>query len=222
MIIYKLTSPSGKIYIGQTIKTLKYRFRHHCYSAFNKNSHNNSTPLSMAIRKYGKKKWSKEIIDRATTIDELNKKETYWITHFNTIDRMIGYNCNTGGDSYIPNEDTRKKISIGNRGKKTSIEAKLKMRNAKLGTTLSIEHRKKIGISLSGRKKTIEHAMKVGRAIKKPIQQLTINGVFIRKWDSATDASRELGFNAGHIRDVCRGVYGRKTVGGYKWAYDKR
>src|SRR5210317_405716 len=46
-IIYKITSPSGKIYIGQTIHTLEERIKGH-----NKKS-TNCTLLKRAIDKYG-------------------------------------------------------------------------------------------------------------------------------------------------------------------------
>jgi len=45
--VYKITSPSGKVYIGQTVKTLHERIKGH------KKSSTNCTLLKRAIDKYG-------------------------------------------------------------------------------------------------------------------------------------------------------------------------
>ena len=51
-VIYKYTSPSGKIYIGQTINP-KERYRKHISEAYNAKHSGYNTLLSKAIRKYG-------------------------------------------------------------------------------------------------------------------------------------------------------------------------
>lgn len=48
------------------------------------------------------------------------------------------------------------------------------------------------------------------------IVQLTLDGEFIREWDSITNAETEL--NIYNISDVCRGK-GKKSSGGFLWAY---
>lgn len=47
------------------------------------------------------------------------------------------------------------------------------------------------------------------------IVQLDLNYNFIKKWDCAANASRELGIFRGEIRRCCNGI--RKTAGGYIW-----
>ena len=49
------------------------------------------------------------------------------------------------------------------------------------------------------------------------IVQLTLNGKFIKKWDSAADIERELGIYNSNIIKCCRGRY--KSAGGFKWMY---
>lgn len=51
----------------------------------------------------------------------------------------------------------------------------------------------------------------------KPVIQLSQKGEFIREWDCAKDAYRELGFNYKHISSVCLG--NRKTANGFKWKF---
>ena len=52
MYIYRITNKiNNKIYIGQTIKTIKIRWLRHCTDALNYRS---NTKFAKAIRKYGK------------------------------------------------------------------------------------------------------------------------------------------------------------------------
>lgn len=51
----------------------------------------------------------------------------------------------------------------------------------------------------------------------KPILQFVLDGKLVRKWDSATQVERELGFNQRNISSCCRGK--RKTAAGFKWGY---
>lgn len=71
--------------------------------------------MSNAIRKYGIDNFDKEIIDTANNIEELNKKEEFYIKQFDSTNREIGYNIKYGGDNYIIPIDTRNKI--GNKTK---------------------------------------------------------------------------------------------------------
>lgn len=75
MIIYKITNKiNNKVYIGQTSGSLYDRFIRHCQDA---ESNRLDTHFARAIRKYGKENFLPEIIDTATTEQELNEKEYY-------------------------------------------------------------------------------------------------------------------------------------------------
>lgn len=52
---------------------------------------------------------------------------------------------------------------------------------------------------------------------QKPILQFSKNGEFIRKWNSATQVEKELGFNQSSITKCCKGK--NKSVCGYIWGY---
>ena len=55
----------------------------------------------------------------------------------------------------------------------------------------------------------------MAKSHKKQVKQLTLDGELIKIWDSAAEASKELG-----ISGVYRGANGtRKTVGGFRWEY---
>lgn len=98
--IYKITNKcNSKIYIGQT-KNIKKRFTRHINDSINNIL---DTHLSRAIRKYGKENFSIEQIDTASTQDELNKKENYYINKYNCL--IEGYNetdsiYRCGGNTY--------------------------------------------------------------------------------------------------------------------------
>lgn len=53
--------------------------------------------------------------------------------------------------------------------------------------------------------------------LKKPVNQLTLDGGFIRRWESMTEAGNALGISRTHISSVCRGR--RKNAGGFRWEY---
>lgn len=89
-IIYKITCLiNGKVYIGQTITTLEERWRGHQYKEGCRHLHN-------AIIKYGKDNFKVEEIERVP-IDDLDKREIYWIAYYNSTDRTVGYNILKGG-----------------------------------------------------------------------------------------------------------------------------
>jgi uncharacterized protein YxeA len=51
----------------------------------------------------------------------------------------------------------------------------------------------------------------------KKILQYSMNGDFIKEWDSAKQVCNELGYNRTHLCNCCKGNY--KSTNGYKWIY---
>jgi hypothetical protein len=88
MIIYKTTNLiNDKIYIGQSVDD-------------NPSYLGSGTLLLIDIKAQGKENFKKEIIDTASTIEELNEKEKYWIEYYNSVNPKIGYNLSKGGTGY--------------------------------------------------------------------------------------------------------------------------
>ena len=54
-------------------------------------------------------------------------------------------------------------------------------------------------------------------AIKRPVEQYTLEGTFVRAWDSIVDAGRETNTNPSTISHVCKRLL--NTAGGYLWRY---
>ena len=57
-------------------------------------------------------------------------------------------------------------------------------------------------------------------ATSKSIVQISLEGEFIKQWDSMADAERKLNINKSHICDVCNNRWGRKSAGGFMWLYE--
>ena len=72
------------------------------------------TYFRRAVKKYGKKQFSREILQHYETQEELNVAERYWIKNLNT-KVPHGYNLTDGGvGSLNPSEETRRKMSEHN------------------------------------------------------------------------------------------------------------
>lgn len=89
--IYKITNLiNGKVYIGQTIQTLKQRWwRHCCNSGVCPYLHN-------AILKYGKENFTIELITEVNK-DLLDLTEKYYISLYKSNNKHFGYNLTEGG-----------------------------------------------------------------------------------------------------------------------------
>lgn len=116
-IIYKYTSPSEKVYIGQTYNEKARRKRFNCLS-----SSYGSIKIDNARRKYGPKSFEYEVLfvieteDKELLMKELNDKEKYFIKEFDSINS--GYNILEGGtaayQNHIINDENRIKRSLSN------------------------------------------------------------------------------------------------------------
>jgi hypothetical protein len=105
VIIYKITSPSKKIYIGQVQenKGLNARWRQHVNSAKN-NPKKGSSCLNSAILKYGEQSFIKEVL----CVIDYNIKdvtEQFCISYFKS---MVpnGYNLQSGGTHTTHSNET--------------------------------------------------------------------------------------------------------------------
>lgn len=167
-IIYKYTSPSSKVYIGQTLHK-KTRINEHKYKA----SKGSKSPFHRAIVKYGLKSFTREILETIVgdpnyVKNKLNELEEYYIEKLNT--RVPnGYNVTVGGDSkagYIVSEETKKLISQANKGHITTEETKEKIRQANLGQKRSKETRERISVAALGREVSEETRLKLSKIHK--------------------------------------------------------
>lgn len=206
MIIYKITNKAnGKVYIGQTCRTLEERMSEH--------RRHHKTAIDKAMQKYGYDGFLIETIDTAQSIEELNEKEIKWIAHYNCI-VPNGYNQCIGGENtmgYHHKEESKRKMAKaksvvfageGNPffGRKHSEESKLKMSIQRKGLAHLTENQVK-------RLRESHHTVKV--------INLDTGEVF----NSVKAAANAYNLKDTHITRVCKGK--RKTTGGFRWAYYK-
>lgn len=110
--IYKITSPTNKIYIGQSIN-IERRFKEYqifqCFVSIGNKLYN-------SLKKHGANNHKFEIIEECL-VEQLNEKEIYWGKKFNVLDKN-GLNLRLGNANGICSEETKQKIGEGNKGKK--------------------------------------------------------------------------------------------------------
>jgi group I intron endonuclease len=140
-----------KQYVGETTQTLSRRWYYHKQSAID----GANFLLHQAIRDYGSEAFTVEQIDLAYCLDELNKKETYWIKELKTI-APFGYNMTYGGDGNAVSEETRRRQSLAHLGHKASWETRDKMSASRLGHPVSEETRRKQSESNRGKQRSAE------------------------------------------------------------------
>ena len=166
-VIYLLTSPSGKQYVGQTWN-YKYRMNQYRCGCGHGEIHD-------AIVEYGWNNFTAEILERdIETQEALDAAEDAFIVSLDTMSPH-GYNLRRGGargklhiktkielsvkqrgdkNSFFGKKHSSEtKITIGkksraaNLGKPKSAEARAKMRASHLGKSPSTEHRKNLSVA---------------------------------------------------------------------------
>ena len=84
---------NNKVYIGQTIHSVKLRFSKHLTSARKSGDY----VIGKAIRKYGEENFYVETLEECLR-EELNEREIYYISLYNSTNPKFGYNMSKGGN----------------------------------------------------------------------------------------------------------------------------
>ena len=262
----------GYIYlITDTTNGKQYTGKHHYHIEGQLDpSYHGSGVIIKNIYKKRPETLKEEYIKTCYSEEEMCSDEQYYIEVFDTL-WPNGYNLTEGGDGGIKCEEVRKKISEtlkskilgdkhpmfgkhhseeskrkiseGNKGKTMSEEARKKISEGNKGKTMSEEERKKISESNSGEKHHMfgkhhseESKRKISESLigeknpmygkyhseelkqkrSKKVLQFTLDGKFVREWPSIKECSRN-GFSQGNISDCCQGK--RKSHKGFKWCY---
>jgi len=150
-IIYKWTNKiNNKSYIGQTCNEESRKFDH-LYPRVKSHFHS-------AILKYGADNFNYTVLEYNIPEYDLSDREIYWINFYDSYNN--GYNMTMGGEgtrgfSNPCKEETKRKISIANKGKIAWNKGlKLKLEQIMVYTTgghLSNETKEKISNKLKGR-----------------------------------------------------------------------
>lgn len=104
---------NGKQYVGQTEKTIEWRWREHLYEAKRFKKKKWCSAFHAAIRKYGPDAFKHAILDTVSTQKDANTVERARIRERSTL-VPGGYNLQSGGGAGRSNHpDTRTKLSVG-------------------------------------------------------------------------------------------------------------
>lgn len=224
-IVYKHTSPSGKVYIGITSVDVRKRWK-------NGKGYELCTAFNRAIIKYGWENIKHEILLCGLSKEEAMAKEQEIIKEYNSTDPDCGYNLTSGGEHYEPNDEWRERLSkslkkyyqehpearekIGedNRNRKASEEQKKKTSDAlRRYFAEHPEEREKRGRSFRGKKRGDEFSRKLGERKSKAV--ICVNTG--KRYKSLKEASEDLNIIRSGITNVLRGR--AKTCKGYKFVY---
>jgi len=228
--IYKITNlQNKKVYIGSSADVTSRRATH--FRDLKNNKHVNKH-LQRAYNKYGKDNFEWEILEHIKDLDDLLKREQYYIDEYSACNRDKGYNILTIAGSTLGRKlsaEAKLKMSISKKGRVLSDETKKKLSTAHKGNTHTEETKNKMSMLRKGKKfgpmseetkkKISGHAncrLQLGK--KRPdISKIILNISTGEVFNSIKDASVKYNIFLGSICKVCKGR--QKTAGGYKWAY---
>lgn len=243
--IYSITSPSGKVYVGQSWDIKK---RH----TFYKSTLAKDQPyLNNSFTKYGFDSHEIKILHelpKDVKQDVLDKYEQLYMDSYRGCGIVL-LNCKEAGNNGKAHPETIRKRVEKNTGQKRSLATKLQMSESAKKVVKTSEWMKKICVSrkangfvpwVVGKKMSDETNKKnsvarkkwcdenpdevkkkvslMNDAISKPVIQLSKSGEFIKNWKSAREAERGLGIFSTSIAASIRGVR-CKHAGGFKWKY---
>lgn len=275
--IYKITNQvNGKVYIGQTSRTVEIRWQEHLrYAKKDKPQH--CKKLYNAFKKYGEDSFSIETIEQCKD-KKLSEREQYWIAYYDSCHH--GYNSTLGGDGtkYFNTKDLLKlwkdglqrdeiaerlnicKETVSKRLNANNITKKdIVFRKRKAPLTRTMIHKyslngeylqsfiladiqlelfgKNVPRFLAGKiingfqwrylkynkiPSVLKNSQTCQREIHDPrkVHQYSLDGEYIRSFDSIGEAARELGTRShSGIMKVCEGKL--HTSLGYQWRYEK-
>lgn len=175
--VYKITSPSGKVYVGRSCDI------HKRWVGYKVKVNKKQTKLYNSFRKHGVEKHIFEIIELCE-LDQLNEKETFYIKKYNSYNTGHGLNLTGGGDGQLfLSKEAREKIGNFHRGNKYNVgkhlsestkeklrqimkvriftpEHRANLSKANKGRVISKEQRIKISNTLTGKKQSEETKLK--------------------------------------------------------------
>lgn len=215
---------NGKKYIGRTKQTLTQR------AGKDGKKYYGCLHFGYAIKKDGWGNFSAEILEDGLTYEEACEKEKEYISKFETSNPEKGYNLQKGGEG--PNKESVEKMKKSHEGKHLSEEHKKhiseslgqRINNVNYGRKMSpeaVENNRKAKTGSNhpnwGRHLKESTREKIKEKNSRKVKQLSLNGEFIKEWNSGKEAAQELGINYLGINNCLR--HTRHSSGGFIWEY---
>ena len=221
---------NGKIYIGQTVNVYLRRRQHENPTGQDR-THQFNSEFHQDMRKYGVDNFEFSILEECLP-EELNEREIYWISKFETTEN--GYNIKCGGSGGWVNGKSVYQIEIGT-GSIISEYPSIRAAARTVGCNAGDIKRVCVGQLQSAagfawclideycKEKYIGRKQNPRRPYvkAKPVLQVDIDsGKIIKEYASVHDAAKAMGVNRNNIYNVCQHKW--KTSCGYKWEYKIR
>lgn len=208
-IVYKHTSPSGKVYIGITQQSPENRWQGGL--GYRRNPH-----FFRAILKYGWANFEHEILHAGLSKEEACAAEVALIAAYRSNEKTHGYNLTEGGEHPTLSPEHRKKIGDAQRGRKLSDEQRRKISEVQRGRKPSDETRRKLSDARKGKHHSAETLRKLTEG-KRDKMKMVLCIETGETYPSISEAARKTGFSQGTISMCCLGQ--RQTVHGLRWVY---
>ena len=228
-VVYKHTSPDGKVYIGITGQNPPEK------RWANGHGYTQNEYFDNEIIRYGWDNFMHEILDYNLTRVEAQEKECALIAQYKSTDRNFGYNIKSGGFRQVL--DGNKVKIVGNGGGKSSISVN---QYTCLGDFVQTFDNALIaefetGVCVSNIIKCCEEKLQsAGKfvwryndpnynsvpynyRINKQIIQYTKDGIFVRTYNSIISAAKDTNIDQSSITKCCRDKV--KSAGGFIWRY---
>jgi group I intron endonuclease len=204
-VIYKISSPSGRLYIGQTQNLRKRINSYKCDIKKNRKE----IKLHNSLRKYS---WDAHILEVIEKVEDclLDEREIYWIAFYKTYcyEYPRGLNMTKGGDgnngSWMHDIKRREKQAKRFTGNGNPFYGKHHTEEFKARKSKEVsEYNKQNGI------KVPEWGIQKSRLQKiKPVLVYDNKGIFLREFESYAEATK---FTKCSSRDIYNSVSGKRT-----------
>lgn len=184
-IVYKVISPSNKVYIGITSKTLHKRKLDH-YQCANRGYRKGK--FQRALNKYKNQLiWS--IIHKTDSWEKACELEKLYIQKYDSFNK--GYNCTLGGE--------------GNFGLKHTNLTKQKIAKAHKGKKFTESHKKALSLGQQRYRKNRDNRIKMSKEKgAKPFLVFDLKGNFIKEYISKALCSEDLNVASSNIGKVLK------------------
>lgn len=240
--IYTHTSPSGKVYVGQTVDiSRRWGYNGEHYKNKKKDGTYVQNAFARALLKYGWDNFEHKVLLEGISKSEADYAEKYLIKWYKLHNQS--YNITDGGEGtcglHPPlSKEAREKLIVflhttpPMKGKHHSEETKKKISKAFKGKKLSEERIKQMSEISKGREHSEEAKVKmseyrkshpetwIGGWNKVEVHQYDLQGRYIASFPSAIEAAISLNKNIGS--SICACIKGTVTsAGGFLWRSEK-
>lgn len=253
--VYLITNKlNNKRYVGQVISSRGYlkRYNEHVYESLHTPTNSckvnhSKTYLHKAIKKYGVENFEIKLIEDNIDENNIDARESYWISYYDSFIKNGGYNMTTGGQgmhNYKFDEKTLENISQKVKSYWKDLKEnhkddydkwcqhlsdinKGRVRSEETKDKLSEYAKQRVGKlnPFYGREHNDNTKKAISESNSKRVGMFSLNNVLLKEFSSIHEATNYLMENnittnknaSSRISKICRGI--DKTAYGYIWKF---